>query len=160
MVTDKAPPAIHEHLLVRNDSPNSQRPVWYIRLTVINEAVIGFEIFEVCYHDEHTNTLMFLPEGWEASPEDARPWSEKSEKTVDGSIKWDGCSDFTIPQTHFCHGAESFAELHAVIQFTLGYAHTLLSRAEWAVVIPDLKTYFLQEVPITTFNRNPEVLTP
>jgi hypothetical protein len=118
-----------EYVLVSKVSP---LPVWFVRLEVLGDHWTNFEIYSVCYTDDQTipPILMFLPEGWTASPTDAKPWSPKSVKTIEGHIKWDGCTEFK-GSDHFCHGANSYRELHAVIQFTLFKASTFMNSEYW-----------------------------
>ncbi len=149
-------PTIYDYLLVKCECSEVTRPQWYIRLSVQGTHWVDFALYNVCYRDDNTGVLMFLPEGWTASPEDACPWSEKSGASIKGFIKWDGCTEFSASD-HFCFGAESIAEFHAAIQFALEKAHTFLD-AEWKPVAPDLTTHFLKEMQL--FDRQPEVLKP
>ena len=102
------------------------RRVWLVRLTAVNACWVDFGLYSVCY--EAGGVPQFLPKGSGGSIEDARQWDGESEAVLTGHVKWDGCSEFE-GSNHVCHGANSYAELHAVIQFALEHAHDTMTKA-------------------------------
>lgn len=76
--------------------------------------------------------------GWEVDDEsplfemkdrrapDYESWSNNCATTMNGFVKWDGCTEFSA-HAHFCDAAESCAKLYEVIQFTMRTARALMS---------------------------------
>lgn len=106
---------------VPEDEPTFDK--WLIRLKSSGAHWCNFTIYSVTYTLE--GVQHFLPKRWKSSPDDAVPWTTDAEFTVDGFIKWDGCTEFNATD-HFCNGPESYAELHTVIQLMLKAAHSLM----------------------------------
>ncbi len=68
--------------------------------------------------------MLFRPKHWQGSG-DEEPWSNDAESTMEGHVKWDGCTEFKASD-HFCDGADSYQELSDVIQETMAAAHLLM----------------------------------
>lgn len=83
-----------------------------------------FAIYEATGWEIDNESPLFRPKDWRGTG-DERPWSNDSESTVSGFVKWDGCTEFEA-SSHFCDGAESYARMYEAIQFTMRNAHSLM----------------------------------
>jgi hypothetical protein len=81
---------VHEVRITGNDWPD-----YVVRSWPINDVVMGVEAFE-CVGDsgEGTDVRVFLRKGWTSFHEETTNLDE-AEVFVEGSIKWDGCSNLT-----------------------------------------------------------------
>jgi hypothetical protein len=84
-----------------------------IVVTKIQSHCLYFEVYKVI-GSEASGKRVYNREGYQSSPDPVND-RDNAQKFIDGSIKWDGCANFTIEDEpiHFCgpDDAESFGKI-------------------------------------------------
>lgn len=107
-----------QSMTVKRDDSEQPWPDFVVRTWMINEYVVGVEAFEVIGVDNDDGPPMMLKKGWKSSPDDCTSNPDEAELFVEGSIKWDGCSDLTIGRDGYIHscGREGPQKLGALLE--------------------------------------------
>lgn len=84
-----------------------------IVVTDIQSHCLYFVVYKVIGR-EASGKRVYNREGYQSSPDPVND-RDKAQRFIDGSIKWDGCANFTLEDepVHFCgpHDAESFGKI-------------------------------------------------
>lgn len=113
-------------------------PDYIVHAWLINSCVVGVHAVEVIGTDQDDKLIM-LRRGWVSSPDDSVTDPFEAEVIVEGSIKWDGCSDLTIGRAGYVHscGRQDAGKLGKLIDRLYDIARDTMVEAGTYVQIDD-----------------------